>query len=93
MTNDSKLTFTAVREGGRPNEVTGVQIMLQRGNEKWTSRLLKPIEFAELMLSSHVFPPVEADNLFSRVHEKGQITEEIALTEQQVQFLGLRRAA
>jgi hypothetical protein len=93
MGNDFNLMFTAVREGGT-NEVTGVQIMAQRGNEKWTSKLFSPGEFAERMLSSHVFPPVVADNLFRRVHEQGQFTEEnVAVTEEQMRFLGLRRAA
>jgi hypothetical protein len=89
MNTDSKMTFTGVREGGG-GEVTGIQMMVQRGNERWTSRLLGPIEFAELMLRIHVFPPVKTDGLFLRIHQQGQITEEnVALTEENIRFLGL----
>jgi hypothetical protein len=85
-----KMTFTAVRDGGG-NEVTGVQMFVQRYKESWTSRLLSPGEFAELILSSHVFPPAEADSLFSRVREQGQITNEnVPLNDSQMQFLGLK---
>ena len=85
-----KITFTAVREGGG-SDVTGVQTLVERGEERWRSRLLSPGEFAELMFASHIFPPTEADNLFRRVREQGQITERsVALTEDQMRFLGLR---
>ena len=52
------------------------------------------VDFAELMLSSHVFPSAKADNLFRRVREQGQITKEnVVLTEAQKRHLSLRRAA
>jgi hypothetical protein len=89
MGNGFKMTFTAVREGNG-HEVTGVQMFVQRDEKKWISRLCSPGEFAELMLASHVFPPSEADKLFSRVHEQGQITHEnVTLNDSQIQFLGL----
>jgi hypothetical protein len=85
------MTFTAVREGDS-HAVTGVQMLAERGNERWASHLLSPGEFAELMLASHVLPPVEAGNLYRRVRDQGQIVEEnVALTEGQMQSLGLQR--
>jgi hypothetical protein len=87
-----KVTFTAVREGGG-SDVTGVQTLVECGDERWRSRLYSPGEFAELMLASRIFPPEEADNLFRRVREQGQIIERnVALTEKQIHFLGLRHA-
>lgn len=87
-----KVTFTAVCEGGG-SDVTGVQTLVECGDERWKSRLYSPGEFAELMLASRIFPPEEADNLFRRVRDQGQITERnVALTEKQMQFLGLRHA-
>jgi hypothetical protein len=87
-----KVTFTAVREGGG-SDVTGVQILVECGDERWRSRLYSPGEFAELMLASRIFPPEGADSLFRRVREQGQITERnVVLTEKQMHFLGLRHA-
>src|SRR5256885_3222933 len=94
MGNIFNLMFAALREGGT-NEVSFVHIMAQRGSEIWRTKSFVPGEFAKLMLSSHVFPPAVADNLFRRVQQQvpGPVTEEnIALTEEQMQFLGLRRA-
>jgi len=89
---DFKMIVTAVREGGS-SDVTGVQTLVERGEERWRSRLFSPGEFAELMLASRIFPPAEVDNLFRRVREQGQITERrVALTEDQMRFLGLRHA-
>ncbi len=87
-----KVTFTAVREGGG-SDVTGVQTLVECGDDKWRSRLYSPGEFAELMIASRIFPAEEADSLFRRVREQGQITERnVALTEKQMHFLGLRHA-
>lgn len=87
MNTDSTMTFTAVSEGGG-RDVTGIQMTVERADERWTSRLLGPGEFVELMLSSHVFPPVKTDGLFDRIHKQGQITEEnVPLTEENMQFL------
>lgn len=87
-----KITFTAVREGGGPG-VTGVQTLVERGDERWKSRLLSPGEFAERMLASRIFPAAEADDLFRRIREQGQIIRRgVALTENQMRFLGLRHA-
>lgn len=88
VNTDSKMTFTGVREGGG-GEVTGIQMLVQRGDERWMSRLLRPLEFAELMLRSHVFQGEKADGLFRRIHEQGQITEDVALTEENMRFFGL----
>jgi hypothetical protein len=86
------MIFTAVREGGG-SDVTGVQTSVERGDERWRTRLLSPGEFAELILASHIFSPTEGDKLFRRVREQGQITEpNVAITEGQVQVLGLRDA-
>jgi hypothetical protein len=93
MDNRFKITLTAVSEGGG-SEVTGVQMLVERHHERWESGLLSPAEFAELMLSSHIFPPEKAGRLFLRLRNQGQITEEnVALTEEWIQFLRLRRAA
>lgn len=93
MTNSFNMTFTAVKEAAT-DAVTGVQMMAQRGSEKWTSRLLSPGEFAELVLASRVFPPTVATKLYVRVRAQGQITEEnVILTEENITFLGLLRAA
>ena len=87
-----KMIFTAVREGGG-NDVTGVQTLAERGEERWRSRMFSPGEFAELMLASHIFPPAEAASLFRRVREQGRVTERsVALTEDQMRLLGLRHA-
>jgi hypothetical protein len=89
---DGSMTFTAVREADT-SEVTGVQILVVSGKYKWKSRLLSPGEFAELMLASRIFPWVKTDNLFLRVRELGQITEEnVFLTEERIRFLGLRHS-
>jgi hypothetical protein len=86
------MTFTEVREGGG-SDVTGVQTLVERGDERWRTRLLSPGEFADLILASHIFSPTEADKLFRRVREQGQTTEpNVAITEGQMQVLGLRHA-
>lgn len=93
VSNGFNMTFTAVKEVAT-DAVTGVQMMAQRGSEKWTSRLLSPGEFAELMLASHIFPPAMARELYLRVRAQGQITEEnVILTDENIRFLELNRAA
>ncbi len=88
MSNAFKMIFTAISDGG--GAVTSVQVLVERGDEIRKSRLLAPGEFAELMLASHVFPPVEAEGLFLRVKERGILIEEnVTLTEKQMQFLCL----
>ncbi|MGA7631865.1 MAG: hypothetical protein WCB11_13965 [Terriglobales bacterium] len=93
MSNSFDMTFTAVKDA-TTNAVTGVQMMAQRSGEKWTSRLLSPGEFAEMMLASHIFPPTMARELYLRVRAEGHVTEEnVILTDENIRFLGLNRAA
>lgn len=88
---DGSMTFTAVREADS-GEITGIQMFAQSGHARWTSRLFSPREFVEHILASGIFPPVEADNLYRRLREHGQIEENVALTEERMQVLGLLRS-
>lgn len=89
---EGSMIFTVVREADT-SEVTGVQMLVVRGNDKWKSRLFSPGAFAELMIASHIFSPVKADSLYRRLRELGQITEEnVSLTTERMQFLGLLRS-
>jgi hypothetical protein len=69
VSNGFNMTFTALREAAT-DAVTGVQMMAQRGSEKWTSRLLSPGEFAELMLAIESFRPLwQINYMFASAHK------------------------
>jgi hypothetical protein len=86
------MSFATVQE--ITNEVTGVQMRVERNNETRTGGLLSPGEFEKRI--RHVFPPVEADKLIKRVLLESVVPigeEDVILTEEQIQTLGLRRTA
>ena len=93
MAKGFKITLTAISEDGG-TEATGVQMLVERGYETWKSGLLSNAELADLILSSHLFPPEKAGRLFLRLRHQGQIVEEnVSLTEEWMQFLRLGRSA
>jgi uncharacterized protein involved in type VI secretion and phage assembly len=91
-TRENRYTVEALGESRERNRIhlsqRRLRIVRKRGSD------VTVVDFAELMLSSHVFPSAKADNLFRRVREQGQITKEnVVLTEAQKRHLSLRRAA
>lgn len=86
------MIFAAVRDGAT-DAVDAVQMAAYRGDEKRAEgQLLLPGEFAELIFSSRLFPPVVADNLVSRVLTQGHAREEnVILTDENISFLRLNR--
>ena len=62
-----RITFTAVREGGG-SAVTGVQTLVERGDERWKSRLVSPGEFAELMVRDHTSVNNQATQLAKKLN-------------------------
>jgi hypothetical protein len=85
------MIFTGVRDV-QTDDVTGIQLLVSDGNQTWKGKLMRPIAFIELMLSSHVLPPIHTDGLFKRIHEQGRIVEEnVAVSDEQLEFLRLHR--
>ena len=85
------VTFTVLRD--RPSgEILGVSTLASLGGKHWHRTLVSVGEFAELMLSSRIKFSVSGESLFKKMMANdGHLTEEVELSEENLEFLGLER--